>query len=358
MHRIVFNGKFQGQKATGVQRVAHALISGVIARKRSGDPLLAGLDLAMASPKGVTSHLDLENLVGKHLKGIPWEQFELPAMAGKGLLVNLGNVGPVSRTGDVLMIHDAQIFITPESYSKAFRVWYKTILPILAHKASRILTVSEYARSCLAEAGIAPLERIEVLHNGVDHIKNVTSDPLILSTLGLINRPYLVGMSSVQHHKDVRTIIRAADIMKNRDVPLVLIGSATEADFKAAGIDLGSNIILAGRLRDEEMRAVIEGARAFAFPSLTEGFGLPPLEAMLLGTPAIVAPKGALPELCGDDAMSAEASNPEAWAAAIDKLVEDNDLRAHYSIAGQHRAANYSWSAASEHLARILHDAA
>jgi glycosyltransferase involved in cell wall biosynthesis len=358
MPRVVFNGKFQSQSTTGVQRVARALIGGVVARKKAGDVLLSDIDFVLATPAGVSNDLDIVQEQRSSLQGVPWEQFELPRIAGKDLLVNLANVGPLSRTGDVLMIHDAQIFISPDSYSKAFRIWYKTILPILARKASKVLTVSDYARSCLAEAGIAPLERIEVLHNGVDHIKNVTADPFILSKLGLINRPYLVGMSSVQHHKDIKTIIRAADLMQNRNVPLVLIGSATEADFKAAGITLGSNIILAGRLRDEEMRAVIEGAMAFAFPSLTEGFGLPPLEAMLLGTPAIVAPKGALPELCGDDAIMAEAGNPEAWAVEFDKLVEDNDLRAHYSKLGQRRAANYSWSAASEHLARILHDAA
>lgn len=355
MRKVVFNGKFQSQKATGVQRVAQALITGLVDKKAHGDEGLSAVDMAIATPAGVEQRVaGIRSAGTSRLKGVPWEQLELPFIAGRDLLVNLCNVGPLSRTGDVLMIHDAQAFISPESYSAAFGLWYRSILPVLARKAARILTVSDYSRQCLADAGVAPLERIEVIHNGVDHILDVVADTSVLGRRGLEGRRYIVAPASVQRHKNLKPLIEATALLRDADVRVVLIGAATRADFAAAGMELSANVVLAGRAPDAEMRALIEGARAFAFPSRTEGFGLPPLEAMLLGTPAIVAPCGALPELCGTAAVMADADQPQAWAEAMTRMLEDDVWRSHYAAAGRLQAQGFGWSAAIDKLAKVL----
>ena len=98
----------------------------------------------------------------------------------------------------------------------------------------------------------------------------------------------------------------------------------------------------------------MEGAVVLAFPSTTEGFGLPPLEAMLLGCPALVAPCGALPEVCGDGAVQVAADDPAAWRAAILRMVCEPDWRAHWAARGRTQAARFTWVAAALRLAEVI----
>ncbi|ADU13871.1 glycosyltransferase family 4 protein [Asticcacaulis excentricus] len=346
MRGLVINGKFLSQKTTGVQRVAHALTSELLSRD-------LGIKIRVAAPKAAQNPW-ATGAGASVLKGVPWEQLELPVIAGKDLLVSLCNVAPVARNGDVVMIHDAQAFISPKSYSSAFRTYYQTLLPIIGARASRVLTVSNYSADCLTQNGIAPREKIDVIHNGVDHILTIARNDEVLERLNLKGRPFLAALGSVQHHKNIKTLVAAAARFANKEARLVLIGAATRADYEAAGIEVGESVCLAGRLSDEDMRSVVEHAQAFLFPSLTEGFGLPPLEAMLLGTPAIVAPCGAMPELCIGDALFCEAENVGEWADTINNLLADSALRAQYSKLGIERAKKYTWASAGDKLAEVL----
>ena len=100
-----------------------------------------------------------------------------------------------------------------------------------------------------------------------------------------------------------------------------------------------------------------ESALCLAFPSTTEGFGLPPLEAMLLGCPAIVAPRGALPEVCSDAVLYARPDNPEEWSNAIDLLEQDPVAKAGLVDKGRRRASIFKWSASARQLMTIIEHA-
>ena len=114
-------------------------------------------------------------------------------------------------------------------------------------------------------------------------------------------------------------------------------------------------MILAGFVSDGELRSLLEQASSIVFPSLTEGFGLPPLEAMLLGTPAICAPCGALPEVCGDMTLYVDPHDSAAWADAVLKLAhEKEDARANRIRAAKAHAATFNWDAAGRKLADIM----
>ena len=357
--KIVVNGKFASQKTTGVQRVAASHVEGLIRKRTDGS--LDGLELSIAYPSGIASKPfpGLAASAGK-LKGVPWEQLELPQQAGNGVLLSLCNVAPLARKGDVVMIHDAQAFISPESYSKAFGLWYRTILPILANRAAKVLTVSEYARQCLAEAHVAPYERIQVVHNGVDHVLSISADESILRRLRLAGGDYILALSTPQKHKNISTLMSAMTRVRQSDagLKLVLMGSANAKTFADAGIEVHSDVVFAGRVTDEEMRTLYENALAFAFPSLTEGFGLPPLEAMILGTPAIVARAGAMPELCGSAAVYAEPQNPDSWAEEVLRLAQSSEIYKSLSIASREQAQKFTWATATESMAKHLLDVA
>jgi glycosyltransferase involved in cell wall biosynthesis len=218
----------------------------------------------------------------------------------------------------------------------------------------RVLTVSDYSKAQLVRFGVAPEHRIDVVPNGSDHILATPASPEILEKLGLEKGSYAVAMSSTQRHKNINVLLQAAGCRAFGGARLVLVGGAGAEQFARQGLAPPSNVVFTGRVSDGELRSLVENAACFACPSTTEGFGLPPSEAMQLGCPVVVSPKGALPETCGEAAVYAAAGEPEAWAEAIAAFVGAADLRARYTSLGYEQAARFKWSNSARKLLDIL----
>lgn len=354
MPNFFVNGRFLAAKPTGVQRVAEELLVALSRRIEKDETLASLLDGEILHPGNTIRSLDngvfAERKVGR-LSGQVWEQVELPRAAGEKLLLNFCNVSPVAAKNSVTMIHDAQVFLTPDSYSRAFRTAYQTLLPAIGKRARRILTVSNFSKEQLAKFDIASEDNTTVIHNGIDHVDKVTSDQQILSKMMVAPQSYFVGLANTQVHKNLRVVIDAFRHPDMADQKLVLFGGATGQDFLAAGVPVPDNVIFAGFINDEQMRTLLENAQAIVFPSLTEGFGLPPLEAMFLGTPAICAPCGALPEVCGDAAIYADPKDPNAWCSAVLTLAADSaDTRSNRAASVKQHAGQFTWDAAARKL--------
>lgn len=351
---IAINGKFLAAAPTGVHRVA-AELAHALARIAERRP--DALDIELWIPRDAIDaarEIRLPKRVITPLTHIPWEQLSVPLRDRKRLLLNLCNIGPVARRNAMTMIHDAQVHLTPQSYSRAFRLWYKSVQPLLGVQNRGILTVSDYSRTQIAAAGICPAERIAVIHNGIDHMLRIAADPNIVLRLGLRPRGYVVALASAQSHKNVGLLARAFSDPLLAGVALVLIGDLDEAAFARQGVTLPPATVRAGRVSDEELRGLYEQALCLAFPSRTEGFGLPPLEAMLLGCPAIVAPCGALPEVCGDAALYGDPDRPEEWVRHIGALAADETVRDQWAARGQAQAKLFTWDLAAEQLLAVI----
>ncbi len=353
--RFAINGKYLGQPQSGVQRVAAELTRALDdLAGQSPDP--AEISFRILRPPGSrpaeVSHIP-QAVVGAG-SGSLWEQFSLPHHRRGDVLLNLCNMAPVTGRGDVILIHDAQAFLTPKSYSPAFRTWYRAVIPVLAARAGRVVTVSNYSRDQLAAYGVAAPEKISVIYNGVDHIARIDSDAAVLDRLSLRAKAYVATLSNAQHHKNIGVLFDAFRSPELADVPLLLIGGAQAADFERAGLSPPPNAVFTGRVSDGELKSLMEHAAVFAFPSLTEGFGFPPLEAMLLGTPALIAPCGAMPEVCGDAALYAAPDQPAEWAAALARLLGDASLRQALSRKGRLQAARYRWADSARQYLELL----
>lgn len=354
---IAINGKFLSAPVTGVHRVAIELANALSRLKRAGHEAVAGLDLDVVMPWDGIDHadeVDLPKRIMGPLRHIPWEQFTLPLKERSALLLNLCNIGPAFRSRSVTMIHDAQVYLTPGSYSLPFRAWYKLVQPVIVRRHRHILTVSDYSRQQIRRFCRVPEDRISVVHNGVDHVHRHASNPAILDRLGLHGARFVIGLATTQLHKNVATLIDAFRGPALADLRLVLFGSAGRAAFEATGMAVPDNVVFAGRVTDGELKALMSAALATGFPSRTEGFGLPPLEAMALGCPAVVAPCGALPEICGDAAIYADPDRPEEWRAAFRSLADDAGRHAALSIDGTIRASHFTWDRAALELCRIM----
>lgn len=354
---VAFNGRFLTRPQSGVQRVAGQMLR-AIDRQLDQAPSV-GPNIELVCPnRADTAPLDMHAISVRHsgsAKGnLAWEQLHLPLVSRHEILVNLCNTGPLMSTGGIVMMHDAQVYLSPESYSPAFVSWYRFAAPQLGRRAARVLTVSEFSKSMLVKHGVVEESKIRVIHNGVDHLKTVVADPDVVARLGLPPKGFVLAMSSSQAHKNVRVLLRAFAHPSLANVPLVLYGSRPS---RFSG-EILPNVVFTGRVSDTELKALIQAAVVFAFPSKTEGFGLPPLEAMSLGCPAVVAPRGALPEICGDAALYADPDDSAAWVEVIRHLLDDTKAHAQWSARAIERASSFEWSNSAAKLLKIIDEVA
>lgn len=350
---MIINGKFLSVPMTGVHRVAQEITNALADLNDEG----AGVGAEVWLPRdgaGRTEAIRLPCRVVGPLRGIPWEQLTLPAAARGRLLLNLCNIAPVAASNAVTMIHDAQVYLAPDSYSTGFRAWYRSVQPLIARRHKHLLTVSEFSKSQLVKAGLARPDKISVIHNGVDHILAAAPEPAIIDRLGLRRRGYAVALASSQPHKNIRLLLRVFTEPCLDHLKLVLIGGESRSAVAGLVPFPLQNVIFAGRVSDGELRQLYESALCVAFPSTTEGFGLPPLEAMRVGCPAIVAPCGALPEVCGDAAIRADPVRPRAWIGALADLSRNEDFWRGRASAGRAHAAQFTWRRAAERLLSVL----
>ncbi|MFT4269020.1 MAG: glycosyltransferase family 1 protein [Xenophilus sp.] len=363
MTELVINGKFlqRATSRTGVQRVALELVVALDAVLARDADLARAHSCRLIVPGGWLPDLPLARIrmhgVGRWsglLKGIPWEQFVLPWQARGATVLNFCNLGPVLHRDAFTLIHDAQVHSSPHSYSRAFRAWYRLQQSRLGRHNRAILTVSQYSRDQLHRYGVADASRSLVVHNGCDHVLRLTPDADAPRAFGLDGRRYVVALANTQAHKNIGLLLRAFQSARLGDLTLALFGTATREDFERQGHTVPPNVRFLGRIGDEQLAGLLRQAAALAFPSLTEGFGLPPLEAMALGCPVIAAPCGALPEACGQAALWADPHDPQAWEEHILHLCSDPALAESLRASGRRRAACFTWERAARRLLEIV----
>lgn len=347
---VLINGKFLSAAPTAVHRVAYELtraLAKYVHQQNVSIALPPGGQLKWPNPS-IPS-----NKIG-HLNGIAWEQLSLPGAIQGRLLVNLCNMTPLLVRSGLTMVHDAQVFTTPRSYGELRSAWARLHIRLAGSVQLGLLTVSEFAKRELVERNIAPPERIHVIHNGVDHVLRTPPDHTVLSQLGLAPRRYALALANLQPHKNIGVLLRAFAQPELAGLTLVLTGRATASDFAAAGFPTPPNVVFAGYVSEAQMNGLQANALAVCTPSLTEGFGLPPVEGMLLGTPALIAPCGALPEVCGPGALTTDPHDPQAWANALMQLSTQPALWDDLSTAGRKQASRFTWDAAASRLLHVI----
>jgi len=358
---FLLNGRFLTRPMTGVDRAALHLVRGMT--RVRGDGLCEPFQLDVAVPAGapadqeIRDGLQLPNDSTIHRSrhsGYVWEQTELASTRPELTLLSLCNSGPVTRENQLVLINDAQIYDEPESYPLAFRKSYHAMLPSLAQRSRHIVTVSKYSRGRLLANGVGAGRTIELIPNGMDHLRSLPSDMDILKDHGLSPGDYFFAIDAREAHKNVDVLLQANTLRRSGQMPLVLAGAGTGRRGRGNLRSALAEIVRLGRVSDRELVTLYRHARAFLLPSRTEGFGLTAGEAMMQACPVIAASSGALPEIYAGAALFVDPFDVGGWAAAMDEIASDDLTRATWSNKGQERSAMFPWNAGAESLLKVL----
>lgn len=349
MSLVCLNARFRGRPLTGVERFASEVVN-----RLGGDEGMAIREIAPEKP-----------LAG--LKGHAWEQFVLPRrVGGNGVLFSPCNTGPLGVSRQLVVIHDAAVWDGPENFSRSFRNVYHHLLPRLAKRAAKVATVSEFSRRRLAPYLGIEEEEILVLGNGVgaDFSPATQSGTSWDAEREARGGPVFLCVGSMDPRKNLGRLLRAWLILKDSDrIPqearLQLVGGSNPRNF--AGVERvdGTGIEWLGRVDDAELVRRYREADVFIYPSLYEGFGLPPLEAMACGCPVLLSNAASLPEVGGPESEGAvkyfDPQSEAGIAIAIEdylRLGEKERLAMRDSALA--RAAKFSWSDISSRISEAL----
>jgi glycosyltransferase involved in cell wall biosynthesis len=231
---------------------------------------------------------------------------------------------------------------------------YSLLVPLLAKAARRVITVSQFSKREIARYCGVPAAKIEVVPNGADHILSMPAEPLVLSTHNLQPRRYVFALGSMSVNKNFGAVVEAFNRLNRGDLTLAVAGGENASVFAQAEMKNTANLVRLGYISDAALRALYENALCFVLPSLYEGFGIPPVEAMLCGCPVVVSTAPALVETCGDGALFCDPHSPAELAEKIGALADDDDLRSRMRARGLARARQYTWDDAADRIIELL----
>ncbi|MBN1247854.1 MAG: glycosyltransferase family 4 protein [Anaerolineae bacterium] len=260
----------------------------------------------------------------------------------------------------VVTIHDLSFLRHPEAFTPQLRDYLATTVPRSVRRADRVLTDSLWTRQDVIELlDVAP-DRVTALHLGVSDAFGPDAAPderhHLEATYGLGSEPYVLAVGTVQPRKNYRRLIEAIDRVRERvDATLVIAGRPawlSESIVEAAASR--PHVRLLGFVDDGDLPALYRQAGVFAFPSIYEGFGLPPLEAMACGTPVVASSASSIPEAVGAVGLLHDPLDVDGLAQALVRALTDEALRADLRRQGLARAAEATWArTAQEWLAAV-----
>lgn len=303
----------------------------------------------------------------KPIVRIAWEQLAQPfALAREriDLLHALAFAGPVAISIPwVVTVYDLSFVRYPQSFNAMNRIYLRWAVRYSTRRADRVIAISESTRRDLMALFGASSEKIAVVYCGADPAFALPRDQHAIDALRVRRRlpeKMILHVGTIEPRKNIARLIRAyAHAKRAARLPhrLALVGARgwkySEVDAVIEQEQVKDDVIFAGYVAPEELPLWYRAADLFVYPSFYEGFGLPPLEAMVSGTPVISSNAASLPEVVGDAAIQVAPDDAAGLADAIVRALNDRTLREQMIARGIARAAQFSWARAAHETTDI-----
>jgi alpha-1,3-rhamnosyl/mannosyltransferase len=356
--RIAIDARLAGVDRIGTGRYTSEILRALPLRARDAEFVVIGPESsdALVLPAGmsVVQHVH----AGKETLLDPaWEQFSLPShLLGCDLYFSPTGVVPVARPcKSVPVIHDLGFLDHPEHYEPALRAHLSRWVRNACRTSESLIAVSQFTKDRITHHYGLPPERIRVVHHGPPQR---SPRPALLAPAGS-TEGHVLCVSSFEPNKNLVSLVAAfSEVAKSWGGNLVLAGRrgrdlrAVEEQIRSRR--LSGRVILKVDASDHEVGRLYERAVLFVYPSLYEGFGFPLLEAMEAGVPVLTSRKGACPEVLGAGGQLVEDPGPASLAAAMERLLSDEEERSRLRNAALSRAKEFSWDKAADQTWDVL----
>lgn len=287
----------------------------------------------------------------------PREQFELPHRIPKNtklLWSPFINIPLLYRGKLLVTVYDTNFLALPQLLSQPQRLYAQFMFRGIRHKAAHILTISEFTKGeYLRLVGGEDKLTITYLAAASHWFQPVHAVKPRLN-------PYLLFVGNVKPHKNLSRLLAAFSQIKDHVMhDLIIVGRKEgfivgDQNVLSAHPEIAHRVHFTGYVDDNELRSYVAHAEALVFPSLYEGFGLPPLEAMACGCPTIVSNTTSLPEVCGDAALYCDPLSVDDIAQKMLRIVSEPALRADLIARGKQHAARFTWEACAEKTIAVI----
>jgi glycosyltransferase involved in cell wall biosynthesis len=274
---------------------------------------------------------------------------------------------PLTPCKSVVTIHDCIHLRFPQYLPNRLAYAYaRSSLWFATHRSNRVLTVSEASKRDILRYFRVPEGKIDVIYNAIDERFGEPPAPEEIERVRdryQLNAPYILYAGNIKPHKNLERLIEAFHMLRRGDlehVKMLIIGDEISkyATLRRAvhKYKLHKHVRFFGFVPDKTLAVLYRLARAFVFPSLYEGFGLPPLEAMASGTPVITSNLSSLPEVVGDAALLIDPYDADAIADAMRRVLLDSDLREDLRHRGLRRVPEFSWDRSVRRVREIYEE--
>lgn len=288
-----------------------------------------------------------------------WEQLAVLRRIPRGtdlLWVPHYNIPMLYRGRMLVTVHDVLHLAMPQ-YARGLlkQTYARTMFQSVRRHAQAVICDSDFTAAELERLTPPSQQIVRRIYDGVDDSWFDASERPSPRA-----RPYLVYIGNVKPHKNLRTLLDAFGRVKDviaEDLVIVgkregfISGDDNLADYAR---DAGDRVVFTGYVSDDLLRQYVAHATALVFPSLYEGFGLPPLEAMAAGCPVLASNAASIPEVCGDAALYCDARNPDDLAAGVLRIARDVVFRGTLRQAGRQRARMFSWDTCADETVRLM----
>lgn len=340
---IYINARFLTQPISGVQRFSYEMSKRLSKEYRHRLILLVPRGMKIQKYYNYDFNIKKIGINRSHF----WEQLDLffyLKSKKNPLLINFSNSCPLLYKNQISTIHDLSIYESKKMYSTIYTTFYKFIFPIMIKRCHKILTVSNFTKSEI-------IKKFNIYDNNIIITNNAVSFKNI-STISKNNDNYILYVGNDSKRKNLCSLIKAFNLIKNNNIYLKIVGSISKENYE--NIYGNKRIEVLSHVTTENLFYLYNNAKMLVFPSLYEGFGIPPLEAMYCSCPVIVSNIDVFKELYGTAALYIDPLDVSQLKESILRLLDDSTLRQKYINKGIIQAKKYSWEKSSYPLIKEI----